>query len=478
MWVEVPKSALRASRLGLIIYSCCVEPQGGSARTVDAIGGKVKRPATDLMSIRARGMAKIPTRIITTAIVLAMTVVGVAPTQAADPSEPPRYLYTTNHYEGWIDRVDIHGKNVESSFIPGPSTGPVAIDVNYLYWRTQAPPDGSGALSFGIGRAKHDGSVVEQHFIADIQVSGNLAISDSHIYWTEFPNRISRARLDGTGVENQFVTVPGQVDSIAIARGKVYWADGSNGRIGSMNLDGSDVDESLVAGLGLSRDLAANDSHIFWVDSNSHVIGRARHDGSELRESLIPDMPESTTGIAVDSEYLYWAVPGEGRLERARVDGTEIDRDFVSRIEAPNSIAVTPERKRSVPVSPAPADVVQGENRQAATSHCISVNKAKSIPRVGSRILVKAGCRTGNGQRVGVKVKSRMRGDMRSFRLYCQSSVANRNKTARADDGSRYCKRGALKIRTFGRPQTLSIFWSAPASPGFLPYAMSATSRT
>jgi virginiamycin B lyase len=66
-------------------------------------------------------------------------------------------------------------------------------------------------------------------------------------------------------------------------------------------------------------------------------VGRANLDGSSSQPSFIP---ASAKGIAVNSEYVYWANPNENSIGRARLDGTEIDQSFITGASNPQYVAV------------------------------------------------------------------------------------------------------------------------------------------
>lgn len=71
----------------------------------------------------------------------------------------------------------------------------------------------------------------------------------------------------------------------------------------------------------------------------------------------------------------------------------------------------------------------------------------------------------------------RLRGDLRLYTLFC--TAGNRKPVATGyGDGSRYCPKGALKIRTYGNPLRLRISWGAPATTEYSAYGLTRHYRT
>ncbi|MGV1037284.1 MAG: SBBP repeat-containing protein [Candidatus Nanopelagicales bacterium] len=127
-----------------------------------------------------------------------------------------------------------------------------------------------------------------------------------------------------------------------------------------------------------------------------------------------------------------------------------------------------------------------GRKTQAPLGRCVTPGAtAKSIPRRGTKTLMKAGCRTNAGQKVGIRAsrvtpRAATRGDLRYYKLYCKNSNGKTTKTTKTSygDRSRYCKKGALKIKSFGYKLKLTLAWSAPATGGYTAYTKTRTYKT
>jgi hypothetical protein len=112
--------------------------------------------------------------------------------------------------------------------------------------------------------------------------------------------------------------------------------------ISRVNLDGSLFDPTFIAPQdGVPCAITVDSSHIYWADSYNHKIGRARLDGSNVENDFISlAAGTSPCGLAVDSEYLYWANFGTATIGRARLDGSAVDETFISTVPYPCAVAV------------------------------------------------------------------------------------------------------------------------------------------
>jgi hypothetical protein len=129
-----------------------------------------------------------------------------------------------------------------------PAPAGAAAAGGYLYWTNFAPLRKDAGT---IGRARLDGTDVNQHFIAvpngPSGVAG-LAVNCRYIYWTnEDGNEIGRANLNGTGVNQKFITGADFPDAIAAGSQYLYWANAFGKTIGRARLNGTDVNQRFIA---------------------------------------------------------------------------------------------------------------------------------------------------------------------------------------------------------------------------------------
>jgi virginiamycin B lyase len=120
--------------------------------------------------------------------------------------------------------------------------------------------------------------------------------------------------------------------------------------------DGSDKDLEFIP--AFAREIAIDnvDGYVYWSDPLNGRIGRARLDGTEVNDSYLPDLGEPL-GITVINEgtnkYIFWTDRGEldvdgkpqvgkGTIGRANLDGTDVKADCLKDLTNPRSIAVDP----------------------------------------------------------------------------------------------------------------------------------------
>jgi hypothetical protein len=293
------------------------------------------------------------------------------PVTTAPPPPPSGHLYWRDIKA--IGRANLDGTNLARQLIPfnGQGAAPcVAVDRNHVYWPTGSP----GAVA----RANRDGTGLDTSFIPDPSGGGScVAVDGAHVYWLSGTTdvAIGRANLDGSDVNQDFVTV-GKNDpnsivgcDIAVDGAQIYWGNPSTGAIGRVNLDGTGLDPAFITGLttgvGAGRPgppgpcMGVSDgAHIYWANSDG-TIGRANVDGTGVNNSFIslpvvsggPPAPFPGGGGAAawpipcahDSTYLYWADAGAtAAIGRARLDGTDVEPDFITGLNMPSGCAVGP----------------------------------------------------------------------------------------------------------------------------------------
>lgn len=94
-----------------------------------------------------------------------------------------------------------------------------------VFWTQSAHGDYQERGS--IGRAELDGSGARGHFVAAARAPAGIAIGDGYLFWANDGSfTIGRARLDGSEVENRFVknVYP---TGVAVEGGHLYWTSSS-----------------------------------------------------------------------------------------------------------------------------------------------------------------------------------------------------------------------------------------------------------
>ena len=211
-----------------------------------------------------------------------------------------------------------------------------------------------------IQRANLDGSGLED-LVTTVRPNGIALDPDGgKMYWTGFrTDRIQRANLDGSQVEDLVTTGAPQSIALDLDRGKMYWTDSMTDAIRRANLDGSGVEDLVTTGmvvdpaLPLDRAITLDPEggKMYWTDSvlvefgqsGRDKIQRANLDGSQV-EDLVTTGLRSPNGIALDVNRgkMYWTDSGTDKIQRANLDGSGVEDLVTTGLTAPNGIALDP----------------------------------------------------------------------------------------------------------------------------------------
>ncbi len=254
-------------------------------------------------------------------------------------------IYWTNR-SGRIRRIRSDSSDVENLFTDVCSPIGIALDISggQMYWT-------SGCK---IQHANLDGSNVEELVPSSKGIKEGIAldVDGNKMYWTVWnapTNKIQRANLDGSDVEDIITGLKSPRGiTLDIHSGKMYWADLGAGKIQRANLNGSEV-EDIITGLlgpnGIALDLDGN--KIYWADEFSGKIQCANLDGSNRKTLFVRygkligtaiNIPldilglkiyyaNSPISIALDISggKIYWTTPHRYKVQRANLDGSNIE---------------------------------------------------------------------------------------------------------------------------------------------------------
>jgi hypothetical protein len=191
---------------------------------------------------------------------------------------------------------------------------------NFVYWSEGSP-------SSAIGRAKINGTGLNNNFITGLNSPVGVATDSKFIYWADTAaNKIGRANLDGTGVNQNFITTGvTNPTGIAVTSSAIYWGNGDN-TIGHANIDGTGPVGGFISA-ATSNGLAADSSFLYFLGDLS--IGRATLDGTSVDPNF-QAVPEPFAGPAVDPSFLYWASDAGNTVGRVPVGGGTPDGNFIA----------------------------------------------------------------------------------------------------------------------------------------------------
>ncbi|HUY59351.1 MAG TPA: hypothetical protein VMV16_06540 [Solirubrobacteraceae bacterium] len=245
-----------------------------------------------------------------------------------------RHIYWVEEARHTIARADLNGTHVDKRFIHFSVTDPsddepvtgIAVDSGHIYWVNEDAGGTAKNPVSAIGRARLNGSGVEQRFIVDYRPGpfgyargawGGIASDGRNLYWGSTIHccdvdgaairTIARANLDGSRVDVRFIRLASGMGAgltgLVVAHGRLYWADYDSSKIGSASLDGSNV-KTLVHASDVIG-LAVDSRHIYWISDINASIGRAALNGAQVKRSFIAD-GLNPTGIAVGGERLSY----------------------------------------------------------------------------------------------------------------------------------------------------------------------------
>jgi hypothetical protein len=271
--------------------------------------------------------------------------------------------------------ADGSGKEVFSPAFAG------QIDVDpvqeYVYW-TDPSHD-------RIGRAKLDGSVVEEDFLTGLPDLEGVTVVDQpgsaeYVFWTtagageaqeEPPNseseaivsglgKIGRAGLDGSGIEPNCLAGLTNPHSTDANSSHIYWNSPNRTNNGRLSGDGEvhsaafNCDQSSVVAIAPppggalikgGGDLAVDDSHLYlsFVSLPNAFVNLYNLDGSAIETGIVGIAnAKIPPGLAVDGAHLYWTVPVNNRIGRSDLLGSDPSEEpnFITEAGAPTDLAL------------------------------------------------------------------------------------------------------------------------------------------
>jgi hypothetical protein len=176
------------------------------------------------------------------------------------------------------------------------------------------------------------------------------------------PAQIERDDLAGPPVEKPEFIPAQHAIGVATDTSHIYWVDPQLGTIGRADLDGNPTSvkqafispgttqckiETEEGGVETREEashpryVAVDSEYVYWTNTGcsdefgplkeTGTIGRAKLDGTEVEPEFITGA-SNPQGIAVNSEYIYWANSGKAAgvraIGRAPVAGVDVDQEF------------------------------------------------------------------------------------------------------------------------------------------------------
>jgi hypothetical protein len=228
------------------------------------------------------------------------------------------FIYWVEGTAATIGRCKLDGTESNTEWLKeiGGEPHGIAVDANYVYWSSKSKAC--------IGRVKHDGTGLEKEWLTGLGTELRaLAVDGTYIYWTRSAIAVGRAKLNGTEVEKAWFTTENangvSVNGTYIFRGGA----GASGGVYRALLDKSG-DTHLLEEVG-PVGVTVKGTKVYWTSFAAGRIGRANLDGTGVEKEFIKGAA-SPREVAVGPIYIYWI--SEGVIGRCKLDGTEVEKEW------------------------------------------------------------------------------------------------------------------------------------------------------
>ncbi len=229
-----------------------------------------------------------------------------------------------------IGRAKINGTGLNNAFITGLSSPTaVAVDSKFIYWTDNGTDR--------IGRANLDGSGANPNFIAaGVTDPNGIAVTQSNgIFWLNNgpPDTIGHANIDGANPVANFITTAAGESSCGLAADSnfLYWYNGS-GNFARAPLNGSGAGQDFVSGANFFCGPAVDSNFLYWPTDGGNAVARAPVAGGSADNSFVPAGTTSggPSGVAVNSQYIFWGDYAADTIGRANINGSSPNHDLVT----------------------------------------------------------------------------------------------------------------------------------------------------
>lgn len=212
-----------------------------------------------------------------------------------------KHVYWINVDADSIARAKLNGRGVDQTFIEhvGGFARDLVVANGYLYWSNGE----TTTRDASIARARVNGTQVDLDFIpfadpANYSTPTELAVVGDYIYWTNAYKAytIGRARIDGSDVNQAFIAGPPinpylprlhNPFGLAANEDYIYWGDRGSRSIARASIDGTNVDIQFIPDAGAVSSLALYGKYLYWP-GRDRTLMRAKLDGSHLKPLAHP----------------------------------------------------------------------------------------------------------------------------------------------------------------------------------------------
>ena len=194
---------------------------------------------------------------------------------------------------------------------------------------------------------RYIGNRVED-LVSRVQNATDIAVdvAGSTLYWTEQTSettgKIQRADLDGSNPRliKSLTSVPRSL-TIDPANSKLYITN-TWGKIQRMNVDGSNFEPNFITGLDAPEHLTLANDKVYWTEQTGEKAGKIRRanlDGTDV--ALVKALKNIPLGMAADTANGKLYITNTwGKIQRLNLDGSNFEPNFITGLDAPESLAV------------------------------------------------------------------------------------------------------------------------------------------
>ena len=127
----------------------------------------------------------------------------------------------------------------------------------------------------------------------------------------------------------------------ADASAQVYWAHFNGTTLESVPADGSEPPQLLASGASNPLGVAVDATHIYWANFSGDSISRANLDGTGVEKEFISGI--NPYALAVAEGHIYRTDADADSIGRANLDGSEVDQGFIEDVGAFFGLAASSE---------------------------------------------------------------------------------------------------------------------------------------
>lgn len=285
---------------------------------------------------------------------------------------PVLKIYWTDIGAGKIQRSDLDGSDVEDLVVRTSRTedsvsdfrGPQGLAIDpvaaKMYWVNIDPDEPGNPDIARIQRANLDGSAIEDVITTEQDGPRDIAFGGSTIYWfNRHVNDLRQAGRDGSNIRTVInLNFASSGDHIGIAADTttdtLYLATGDM----ILRLDlVTRTSERLVADRSLVRGIALDipAAKMYWADGGADKLQRANLDGTDVEDVVVDVLNPQRVALDLTAGKIYWTDSGprygasDSRIQRADLDGSNVET-LISGLDLPQGIAIAPD----LPPSPLP----------------------------------------------------------------------------------------------------------------------------